>query len=1180
MAGNHVIFIHPDGTSPAHFAFARFVDHGPDGRLNWDKMDEARVYLGHMEDQLTGTSNGGAVTHATGVKVYSESFGFELVRDANGNPVIGTDGRSVEADLVALSGQTNRTIMQEAVAANKATALINSGVIAEPGTGAFAAQVGQDDVPGGATGFDRFPRAQFAEITRQVVESGVDVILGGGLVNYLPVGTPPPAGASAYVQTAAQLDAISTSSSQRPRINLIERAISLGYTVVYTEEQLNAAVADPSVTKVLGIFATEDTFNDNVRTATGNLTGVEENLNATSTPAYVPSAPTVGEMLKAAQTILERNPKFQNGSLTVLEEEGTDNFGNINNAPGVLEALRRTDEAIGVALEFAEKYSNTLVVTAADSDAGGLQVRDPLPAGNVGTNTTNPTNVAGQPVPFQNPMDGQNGLGTQVFTSAPAANGFVSNFGISWVGTPDFAGSIVTKAHGLNADKLPTTVDNTDIYRVMYETLFPSVDLPDRLPAPPPAPPATASTGNVIFIHPDGHSPSLFGAARFVSQGPDGRLNWDKMSNSGVYLGHLTDQLTGSSDGSGVVHANGVKVWGDSYGFNEDGSRVTPFSGKTGSTVMEEARDRGKAIAVINSGRSSEPGSGAFLAEIADRGNHNEILRQLVLESGAQVIMGGGERWLLPAGVAGRFGSALNQTGARTDGFNLIEEATQRGYRVIYTREELATVQAGEKILGVFAWEDTYNSRTEEDLVARGLQPYGQPGNPNPPTVAEMLQATLTAVSSAPNGFFVVMEEEATDNLPNANNASGAIQAALRADAAIGVAMDFIRNTNPNTLLLTAADSEAGGLQVFQPTPFAPGYPNTPLTTPPTLGVNPTNLAPNPNQNPLDGINGRLAPWIPFVAQPSLDGAMGNFGVGWAGTPDLPGSLVAKAYGMNADLLPSTLDNTEIYKLMYQTLFGTLGDPNAIHVTDACKTVQGTRKAETFITAAGDFTIQAGSGDDRIFVGVGNSTIDAGTGNDVVSTDDGNHIIRGGTGDDRISTGRGNSTIWGGTGNDILRVMEGSNAIYGGIGNDVITADNGDDHLYGGEGNDIITAGNGDNTIFGDAGDDLINSGSGSDLIYTGRGQNLVSSGTGEDRVYLQGSDDRIILSAGAGSVTIFGFDSSDRLSLGTGLSFSDLSISQSGRNTLISTGSGNTVDLLATLVSVQPNTMTSSLFV
>jgi len=61
-----VIFIHPDGTSPSHYMALRNIDLGPDGRLNWDQMSNAGVYLGHMENQLTGTSNAGAVTMPTG----------------------------------------------------------------------------------------------------------------------------------------------------------------------------------------------------------------------------------------------------------------------------------------------------------------------------------------------------------------------------------------------------------------------------------------------------------------------------------------------------------------------------------------------------------------------------------------------------------------------------------------------------------------------------------------------------------------------------------------------------------------------------------------------------------------------------------------------------------------------------------------------------------------------------------------------------------------------------------------------------------------------------------------------------------------------------------------------------------------------------------------------------------
>lgn len=917
MANNHVIFIHPDGSSPSDFTFARLVTEGPDGRLNWDNLDEARVYLGHMEDQLTGTSNGGAVTHATGVKVYAESFGFEVQRDADGNPIVDEEtGRFVEEELVALSGK-NQTIMQEAVAAGKVTALINAGVIAEPGTGAFVAEVGQADVPAGATGFGAFPRGQFAEITRQVVESGVDIILGGGLVNYLPAGTEPPAGA-VYAGSAADLDVISTASNIRPDTNLIELAESLGYTVVYTADQLAAVAADESVTKVLGIFANEDTFNDTIRTAEGSLPGYDENLANTGTPAYVPSAPTVGQMFVAAQQIIERHPNFDNGSFTVLEEEGVDNFGNINSASGKLESLIRTDEAIGAALDFYERNPNTLIITAADSEAGGLQIDDT--GETAGTFRTNPTGLDLTAAPdFFNPGDGQQGVGTAAFVAQPAANGNVYNFDVAWAGTPDFAGAIVTKAHGLNADKLAATVDNTDIYRAMYETLF-EVELPDReVPEFIPAPEATQDTGNVIFFHPDGTSPTSYGLARFVSQGPDGRLNYDLMSDSGVYLGHMEDQIVGTSNSGAVTHAFGVKAPAGSFGLDADGNSVTSASGKPGVTILEEAIAAGKATAVINSGFIAEPGTGAFLAEVENRGNVAEITRQIV-ESGVDIILGGGEIHYLPVGTVGRFG----EEGIREDGRNLLEEAAADGYTVVYDLDELQSIPDGTtKLLGVFAAEDTYNDNPEELNQSLGLDNYGQflpDGSPtNQPTVAQMLEAALPILAQDPDGFMVVAEEEATDNLGNDNNSRGIIEANLRADATLGVAMDFIRNQNPNTLLVTAADSEAGGVQVWQPTPFGPGLPDV-INAVAGLPVNPTDT--ETFQNPVDGAEGRLFPLETFAAQPSLDGEMGNFVTVWPGLTDFSGNVVAKSYGLNADLLPSTLDNTFIYEMMYRTLFG------------------------------------------------------------------------------------------------------------------------------------------------------------------------------------------------------------------------------------------------------------------
>jgi glycerophosphoryl diester phosphodiesterase len=701
---NSVIFIHPDGTTPSHFALARYVTEGPDGRLNWDQMDSAGVYLTHIEDQLTATSNAGAVVHAYGVKPQAGSYGLD------------EEGNSIES-LSAQEGLTEpgMTIMEEAIAAGKATAVINSGFIAEPGTGVFLADVEN--------------RSETEAITAEVVESGVDVILGGGETDYLPEGT-----VGFFGEEGTRTDGR----------NLIEEAQELGYTVVYTREQLQNL--PEGAEKVLGIFAAEDTYNDTTEEA-----NAEQRLDNYGQPGNE-NPPTVAEMLAAALPIVSAD---EDGFFLVLEEEGTDNFGNNNNGRGVVEAAIRADEAIGVAQNYIDtERPNTLLITTADSNAGGVQAVDVdvQAGGTVGDTPVNPT-LPDRSDAIQVPLDGQEGRNTEPFIAGADENGNQFPFGIAYAGLPDFGSDIVTKASGLNAELLPSTHDNTAIYRLMYQTLFDKA-LPSPVPAPEaePAPPATKDTGNVIFIHPDGTTPAYFNFARLETVGPDGRLNWDMMSNAGVYINGLEDQLTATSNAGAVVHALGTAPQADSYGLDEEDQPVISRSGKQGVTIMEEAIAAGKATAVINSGFIAEPGTGVFLADVESR-SETEAITAEVVESGVDVILGGGETDYLPEGTVGFFG----EEGTRTDGRNLIEEAQELGYTVVYTREQLQSLSAGtEKVLGIFAAEDTYNDTTEEANAAAGLENYGQPGNENPPTVAEMLEVALPILNQDPDGFMVV----------------------------------------------------------------------------------------------------------------------------------------------------------------------------------------------------------------------------------------------------------------------------------------------------------------------------------------------------------------------------------------------------------------------------------------
>ena len=107
--------------------------------------------------------------------------------------------------------------------------------------------------------------------------------------------------------------------------------------------------------------------------------------------------------------------------------------------------------------------------------------------------------------------------------------------------------------------------------------------------------------------------------------------------------------------------------------------------------------------------------------------------------------------------------------------------------------------------------------------------------------------------------------------------------------------------------MVTASDSEAGGMELI-------GFPITRMD--PQKELLPT----EGNGAPLDGAEGTQTK--PFLAASDQFGQRLPFSVAWSTTMDTYGSVVARSAGLNADRLTGTIDNTEIYRVMYLTLFG------------------------------------------------------------------------------------------------------------------------------------------------------------------------------------------------------------------------------------------------------------------
>lgn len=398
-----VIFLHPDGASLSHWSAMRTLYYGPDAICGWDKLQNIGLYREHCQDNLTPESTSGATMHSYGVKVKKSSYGL------NGSDTI-----------VSLSGK-KMSIMHEAIAKGIKTGLINSGSIIEPGTGAFVSRVTS--------------RRNYSEITKQIIESGVDVILSGGEEWFLPKG----------------VKGLHTSGKREDGLDLINYAKEKGYYIVYNRDEL---ISIPQTTeKLLGIFSEGHTFNDKT----------EEELREKNLPLYKDGTPTLLEMTQAAVKILSKdNKQF----FLVVEEEGSDNFSNSNNSQGTLLSLKRADDVIEYILELIAKFPDLMLLTASDSNAGGLTLLG-IPEEEIQPDTKIPDRMTDG-----SPIDGRDGTGSPPFYSAPDKEGKSLPFVISWSSFYDVSGGVVCKAAGLNAGLVNGVVDNTDIYRFMYFTLF------------------------------------------------------------------------------------------------------------------------------------------------------------------------------------------------------------------------------------------------------------------------------------------------------------------------------------------------------------------------------------------------------------------------------------------------------------------------------------------------------------------------------------------------------------------------------------------------------------------------------------------------------------------------------------------------------------------------------------
>ena len=157
-------------------------------------------------------------------------------------------------------------------------------------------------------------RRESMNIIRQMLASGVDLIAGGGAEKFGKEDFPP----------------------------LADLAKQTKYTAITTRAQLDASKGG----SLLAVFPKH-----------------ERDLDAAEASLPVLAAWALDH--------LDDDP---DGFFLMIEHEGTDTTSHQNIGPDLRLALASFDEAVGVALDFARKRGDTLVVVTADHETGGLRI--------------------------------------------------------------------------------------------------------------------------------------------------------------------------------------------------------------------------------------------------------------------------------------------------------------------------------------------------------------------------------------------------------------------------------------------------------------------------------------------------------------------------------------------------------------------------------------------------------------------------------------------------------------------------------------------------------------------------------------------------------------------------------------------------------------------------------------
>ncbi|HDR03812.1 MAG TPA: alkaline phosphatase [Candidatus Marinimicrobia bacterium] len=349
---------------------------------------------------------------------------------------------------------------------------------------------------------------------------------------------------------------------------------------------------------------------------------------------------------------------------------------------------------------------------------------------------------------------------------------------------------------------------------------------------------------NIIIVIADGCGFPHVAASGLYENGEAGSLHYEswpiKLAMSTYSYGgdynpdsahssvHYLKKRYTDSAASGTAIASGRKTKNGMLNITPDGDTLY--------TILQHAKTLDKSTGVVSSVPLSHATPASFIAHNASRLNYEAIAAEMILKSGADVIMGAGHplfnddgqprekaRYKFVGGEDLWKKLEAGEAGNDADGDGIVDK-----WHKIETRADFLRLAEGEtpkRLLGVPQVYSTlqqgrsgslskgYNP-DDESIKDDNTIPFHRAFNENIPTLAEMVAAALNVLDNNPKGFFLIIEGGAVDWAAHANQDGRLIEEMADFNRTVEMVCKWVEKKSSwkETLLIVTSDHETGFL--------------------------------------------------------------------------------------------------------------------------------------------------------------------------------------------------------------------------------------------------------------------------------------------------------------------------------------------------------------------------------